>query len=154
MSLFEFWLFLHILAAIIAFGPTLVFPIIGALAAKNPGHLSFVAKLTDAIGRRLVFPFALSMAVSGTGLIMTRDISITENPWLGAAIVLYVIMLSLGGGHQLPVGARIVRLAEAAPPGPPSEEIMGLIKRQKLVGIMLSLLILSILVMMVFKPGG
>src|SRR5579864_6276026 len=41
MNWFLLWLFLHILAAVIAFGPIFVFPIVGSLAAQMPQHLRF-----------------------------------------------------------------------------------------------------------------
>src|ERR1700730_4484431 len=65
MNWFLLWLFLHILAAVIAFGPIFVFPIVGGLSAKMPQHLLFAAELNHRIEQRLVLPLALTMAISG-----------------------------------------------------------------------------------------
>ena len=156
MNLINFWLFLHILGAIIGLGTLLSFAIIGIVAEKNPGHLAFVAKLNEALSNRLVMPFMLSMPVTGIALIVSAHINLTKAKWLGAAIVLYLIGIGVGLGHQRPNGMKILRLAEAQgdTPGPPSAEIMALIKKQKSGGIVVTVLFLAVLFLMVFKPGG
>jgi len=132
------------------------FAIIGIFAEKNPGHLTFVAKLNDTLASRLVLPFMLSMPVTGIALIVSEHINLTKAKWLGAAIVLYLIGIGIGIGHQRPNGMKIVRLAEARgdTPGPPSAEILGLINRQKIGGIIVTFIFLAVLFLMVFKPGG
>jgi len=74
MNWFLFWLFLHIAAAIIAFGPSFVFPIIGSLLEKNPASAHFAVEVMHRIETRLILPVALTMAVSGTGLIFAVGI--------------------------------------------------------------------------------
>jgi len=132
------------------------FAIIGIFAGKNPGHLTFVAKLNETLASRLVFPFMLSMPVTGIALILSEHINLTKAKWLGAAIVLYLIGIGIGIGHQRPNGKEIVRLAEAQgdAPGPPSAEILGLINRQKVGGMIVTFVFLAVLFLMVFKPGG
>jgi len=153
--MFTFWLFFHILAAILGFGPLFVFPLVGILASKNPGHGKFASALNNAIFKRLVLPFAGSMLISGIGLIFAAHINLAKTKWLGAAMVLYFIALGLGVGHQLPVGARIAKMANEAPDGqPPPAEMLALIKRQRMVGMISILLFLVILFLMVVKPGG
>ena len=39
MNWLLFWLVLHVLGAILAFGPTYTFPIIGAMARQAPQHV-------------------------------------------------------------------------------------------------------------------
>ncbi|MEA2555844.1 MAG: hypothetical protein QOI60_1175, partial [Actinomycetota bacterium] len=48
-ALVNFLLFLHIMAAIVAFGPTFVFPIIMGMARKDPAHMEFGVKVIHAI---------------------------------------------------------------------------------------------------------
>ncbi|MGI8425006.1 MAG: DUF2269 family protein [Actinomycetota bacterium] len=155
MNLFSFWLFLHILGAIIGLGTLFCFAAIGIFASKNPGHLTFVSKLNEALGNRLVLPAILSLPVTGIAMIATLDIDLAKTKWLGAAIVLYIIGIGLGIGHQRPNGAKIVRLAETqdGAAGPPSAEILGLINRQKVVGMIITMLFLVVLFLMVVKPG-
>src|SRR5207245_809687 len=68
-SWFTFWLILHILAAIVAFGPTVRFPIIAARARKDPQHGAFGAALIEFIQKRVTLPVALVIPVTGVGLI-------------------------------------------------------------------------------------
>ena len=51
-------LFLHIGGAIIAFGPTFAFPILGAMAAAEPLHANFVLR-AQFITKRVVEPGAV-----------------------------------------------------------------------------------------------
>ena len=53
-----FWLALHIIAAVVAFGPTFAFPLIGVLAGRYPQHGHFAFMINDRIERFLVIPFA------------------------------------------------------------------------------------------------
>ena len=68
-GLFTLFLFLHIGAAIIAFGPSFAFPIIGAMAGKEPMHGNFATRVNEALEDRLVLPFAISMPFTGVFLI-------------------------------------------------------------------------------------
>jgi hypothetical protein len=158
---YEFWLFLHIMAAIVAFGPIFVFPLVGILRAKNPQHVLFAVHIDESIESRLVIPFALTMPVSGAALIIDRHIDLTSSKWLGVAIILYAIALALALFHQVPATRRLIRIAEAMPaqgPGAeaagPPPEMVAIFNRVRAVGMLLTLLLVTIVVMMIFKPGG
>ena len=158
MNWFLLWLFLHILAAVIAFGPIFVFPIVGSLAAQMPQHLHFAAALNHRIEQRLVLPVALSMLVSGVGLIWTANINIFETPFLLVGVILYLVALVAALTVLLPSTSRLVHLVEHAPPpaapGPPPHEVMQLIRRLQMVGAFTTLLFLVIIFLMVIQPGG
>ena len=49
--LFPFFLFLHVLGAIVAFGPTFAFSIIGAMGGKEPQHANFATRVSATISR-------------------------------------------------------------------------------------------------------
>lgn len=91
--MFELFLFLHIAGAIVAFGPTLAFPIIGIQARREPQHANFAMRLGDVIQRRLVLPVALSMLVSGIGLMYFGEVGL--RPWLVASLVIYAAAMGL-----------------------------------------------------------
>jgi uncharacterized membrane protein len=158
-----FWLFLHIAAAIIAFGPTFTFPIIGSMAAKNPQFGHFAAEINHKIERGLVFPVALTMAVSGVGLIFSTGRNLTKSPWLGIAIVLYVIALCIAFFFLIPNTGKLVEATAGGPPpgGPPAgapagppPHIAALIKKNQVGGMILTALLITIIFLMVVKPGG
>jgi hypothetical protein len=156
---FLFWLFLHIAAAIIAFGPSFTFPIIGSLLEKNPASAHFAVEVMHQIETRLIFPVALTMAVSGTGLILTVGIDLTKTPFLGVAIVLYLIALGIAFFNQIPTTNKLLVATASgpppgAPPGPPPPHILALINRARIGGMALTVLLIVIIFLMVAKPGG
>ncbi len=54
-----FLLFLHVMGAILAFGPTFAFSFMGAMAAREPQHANFSARQTALVSKRLVYPLAI-----------------------------------------------------------------------------------------------
>jgi hypothetical protein len=156
---FLFWLLLHIAAAIIGFGPTFTFPIIGSLAPKHPQAMHFAMELNHKIATRLVVPVILTLLVSGIGLIITANINLLATTYLLVGINLYLVLLSIAFLNQLPATAKLVKLTAGSPPpgsppGPPPPEVLALINRAKYGGMVLTVLLLIIIVLMVLKPGG
>ncbi|HEV1996824.1 MAG TPA: DUF2269 family protein [Candidatus Dormibacteraeota bacterium] len=158
-----FWLLLHVAGAIFAFGPTLVFPIVGGLAARDPKYGHFAAEVNHTIEARLVIPVAASMAVSGIGLIIAGHYKLTRAPWLGAGIILYVIAMGIATGFLAPTGRKLVEATAGGPPagGPPPgapagppPHIAALIKRTQVGGVILLAFLVVIIFLMVVKPGG
>jgi uncharacterized membrane protein len=159
MNWFLLWLFLHIRAAVIAFGPIFVFPIVGSLAAQMPQHMRFAVELNHRIELRLVLPLAVSMVISGVGLIWTANINIFQTPFLLVGVVLYLVALTVAFRVLLPTTTRLVHLAEQAPApaaaaGPPPQQVMTLIRRLQMFGGLTTLLFLVIIFLMVIQPGG
>jgi Predicted integral membrane protein (DUF2269) len=156
---FLFWLFLHITAAIAAFGPTFVFPIIGSQLEKHPASAHFAAELMHKMETRLIIPVALTMLVSGVGLIFAVGINLTKTPWLGIAIILYLIAIGIAIFNQLPTTNKLVEATAGgpppgAPPGPPPPHVAALITRARVGGQVLTVLLVAIIFLMVAKPGG
>jgi uncharacterized membrane protein len=159
MNWFLFWLFLHILAAVIAFGPIFVFPIIGTLVARMPQHLGFAVELNHRIEVRLVLPLALSMFVSGVGLIWTANINVFGTPFLLVGIILYLMATAIAVGILVPNTGRLVRLVEhamasGAAPGAPPSAVMTLIRRNQMFGGVTTVMFLVIIFLMIIQPGG
>jgi len=151
--LFPYLLFLHVLGAIVAFGFGFAAPLIGPMAAAEPQHGNFVARLNLRVNTRLVRPAALSMAVTGVAMILVLGLDLTKNLWLDIAIVLYVIAVVYATFVQGKNGERLVELTSTPPgPGGPSPEIPSTVKKLQQGGIVLSVLILSIIFLMVVKP--
>ena len=159
MNWFLFWLLLHIAAAIIAFGPTFVFPLVGSMIEKNPQHAHFAMELNHKIERGLVVPVALTMLVSGTGLIFSAHINLLQSTYLLVAIILYLVALGIAIFNQVPATTKLIELTASgpppgAPPGPPPPQVQALINRAKYGGMILTGLLLIIIFLMVIKPGG
>jgi hypothetical protein len=149
---FLFWLFLHVLAAIIAFGPIFVFPIVGVLAAKSPQHIAFAVAINHAIEERLVIPIGATMLISGSGLIWTANINFFATPYLIVAVVLYLAALGIGSGVLLPTTSKMMAIVEGG--GGPTPELMSLIKKAQRFGGALTVAFVVIVFLMVIQPGG
>ena len=153
--MYQLWLTLHILGAIGAFGFGFAAPIFGAAVAKEPQHGNWFLRATKRVSDVLIIPLALSMAVTGTLLIMsTGGLSRLQEPWLAVAIVVYVFALLLVFLVQRPALQRLIGLT-GSPPGPdgPPAEVPGLLSRLRIVGLVLVVAIITIVVLMVTKPG-
>ena len=156
MNLGLVFLILHVGGAIVAFGPTFAFPLIGSMGGKEPMHANFATRVSEAISDRIVIPLGLFQAVTGAGLIITRGWNLFATPWLLLAIVLYVIAISTSIFYQRPTVNRVIAMTSAPPPpgaaGPPPE-LLALIQRIQRTGMFLTVLLVSIIVLMVWKPA-
>jgi uncharacterized membrane protein len=158
--LFLALLFLHIGGAIVAFGPSFAYPIIGAMGGRDPQHAAFAAKVSATIGKRLVTPVAIWVGVTGVLLIVVSG----RNPlelWLATAIVLYVVALAFSLFVAGPDSARLVEALSAPPPRPPAgasppagppPHIAPLVAGAQRNGMVLMVLLVAIVLLMVFKP--
>ena len=156
LEVFPWLLFLHVLAAIIAFGPTFAFPIIGAMSGHEPQHANFAVRATHRVGDILVEPFAISMLVTGALMIWSAGIPLfdREARWLVVAVVLYLVALSLALFVSRPNVKRVIALSsdDAPPAGPPPPEMMSAIGIVQRVGMALLVLLVVIVFLMVVKP--
>ena len=149
LDLFRLFLFLHVLGAIIAFGPGFAVIIAGAMVAKEPQHGNFFARTQLETAMKLVTPAAISMAITGALMIGVRGWTniVGTRQWLSVAIVYSVAV-------QAPAGRKMVALTGTPPaPGtPPSPELPATARRLRLGGMFLSTLVVIIVFLMVTKP--
>jgi hypothetical protein len=154
---FPWLLFLHVLGAIAAFGPSFAFPIIGAMSGQNPQHANFGTRVSHAIADRLVYPIGITLPITGFLMIWVRgiDLSARQNWWLGIAIVLYAIAYGYSFFVQRGLVNRVIELTSAPPPpdatGPPPE-VPALVGRIQRGGMFLTVSLLILVFLMVIKP--
>jgi hypothetical protein len=153
---FPYLLFLHVLGAIVAFGPTFAFSFIGAMGGAEPQHGNFATRVSETISHRLVYPIGITLPITGAAMILVRGIPLTDRAfwWLDLAIVLYVIAYGFSYFVQSKVVARVIELTSAPPPGAsgPPPELMALVARIQRGGMALGILLVSIVFLMVVKP--
>ena len=155
--LFPWLLFLHVLGAIVAFGPTFSFSIIGAMGGAEPQHANFATRITEALTSRRVLPIGITLPITGLAIIAVRQINPFDRPWwwLALAIVLYIVVYSYGFFVQSKNVRRVLEITSSPPPpgasGPPPE-LMALVRRIQLGGIGMGILLVSIVFLMVVKP--
>lgn len=154
---FPFILFLHVMGAIIAFGPTFAYSIMGGLAGREPQHANFSSRQVAAIGRGIVYPLAIIQGITGVLLIVSGKLDVTSRAWLEIAIVLYLILVGYGLTVQRNALHHLIELTSTppppgTPPGPPPPEILAQVKKVQRGGMFLGILIVVIVFLMVVKP--
>jgi uncharacterized membrane protein len=173
MNLFPWFLFAHVLGAIIAFGASYsAFPLIGAMSGKEPAHGNFGARISHAISTKVVRPLAILQGITGVAMIWLAQIDLTKALWLDVAIVLYLIALGYALFVQIPLSQRLVELTSGGPPsaqpgpgpaagapsassGPPAGPPPGLIEaatKARRGGAFIGIMITVIVFLMVVKP--
>ena len=153
-------LFLHIAAAVIAFGATFAFPIIDvAIRRADLSALPVWNDAQNAIGMKLITPGAIVVLISGIYMASDRW-SEAGGLWFSIAGMIVIVLLGLGHGFFAPTArkmaaqARTDLAAGAAERGSMSTAYEALAARTRTVGILSSLLVLTALLLMVWKPGA
>lgn len=155
--LFPYLLFLHVLGAIVAFGPTFAFPFIGALGGGEPQHANFATRVSETLAHRLVYPIGITLPITGAAMILVRGINPIDLAfwWLGLAIVLYAITYGYSYFFQSKLVARVIEITSTPPPpgasGPPPE-LLALVARIQRGGMVSTILLVAIIFLMVVKP--
>ena len=152
---YQLWLSLHIIGAIGAFGFGFAAPIYGAMLAGEPQHGNWFLRATKRVSDVLIIPLALSMAITGTLLVLsTGGFSRFSELWLATAVVVYIGAIAAVFLVQRPTLARLIALT-STPPGPdgPSPEVPVLLARLRVIGFGLLVAIITIVALMVWKPG-
>jgi len=164
MDLFPWLLWLHIFGAIVAFGPTFAFPLIGGMGGKEPMHSSFALRITEKIERGISIPLAIVQGITGVSLLLVsgRNLTTSTNYWLGVAIVLYAIALYFSIFVQTKRVETAIHLTSMPPPPPapgqvpsgPPPALLAAVKAIQQGGMLLTVLVVTIIFLMVMKPGS
>ena len=162
MNLFPWLLWLHVFGAIVAFGPTFAFPLIGGMGAKEPMHANFGLRIADKISHGMTIPLAVVQAITGVGLILTSGRDLTRDIWLDVAIVLFAIALGFSYFVQAKRVAKVIDMTSSPPPPPapgaapsgPPPAVQAAVKSIQQGGMLLTGLIVAIIFLMVMKPGA
>ena len=154
-------LFVHISAAIVAFGVTFAYPLLFATVANaNQRALPAVHHAAELIGSRIIGPAAAVLLLAGIYLVADGPYEIGD-PFVGAGIAIIVIIMALGGaffGRQAAALKEISEQAiEASPPGGHVSLGDEYDRRMRLltqVGWLNWFLVLLAVFLMVTKPGS
>ena len=141
--------FIHILAAIIAFGFNATYAIWILRAQRNPQHTDFALRGVKFMDDYFANPAYILLLLSGLGMVFVARYQLTTF-WIAGGIVLWIIAIILGYGVYTPTLRRQIKVLAAS--GPEGAEFRALGTRGTIVGITLAVLVLLIVVLMVFKP--
>jgi uncharacterized membrane protein len=159
VSFYNIVVFIHITAAVVAFGVTFAYPIVDAVLHR-PGsiqHLGWWHRTQVEIGQKLITSAAVVLLLAGIYLAAAGPYGFGDT-FVSIGIVVIVLLLGIGGAFFAPSERRAADLAErdvAAATGGQiklSGEYNELARRLRLVGMLSNLLVLVGVFLMVVKP--
>jgi uncharacterized membrane protein len=152
-------LFIHISAAVIAFGGTFTYGLVQALVTRpdQRRHVPFWHHVQREIGAKLITPAAVIILAAGIYLSAAGNFSFGD-AFVTIGILIIVVLLGLGHAFFLPTESRAAEVAERAIAAAGDGEIVlgaeyeALAKRLAAVGIASNVLVLVAIFVMVIKP--
>ena len=160
VSFYNIVVFIHITAAIVAFGVTFAYPIVDAVLHRpgNLQHLAWWHRTQVEIGQKLITLSASVLLLAGLYLAAAGPYDFGST-FVSIGIVIVVVLLGLGGAFFAPRERKAAELAErdvAASDGGEvklSAEYEAVAGRLRIGGIASSLLVLVAVFVMVMKPS-
>lgn len=155
MSYITLLLLLHIGGAIVGFGPIFSFAVMGPLSGRLGGPQALgIMKAMVKIQRGIVIPMAILQGITGVWLVFAEGLNqnFWSQEWLWISILLYLIALVLAIFLMRPALVRMVGLAEEGKA--PTPEFAALVRRSQTLGPVMTLSIVTIIILMVVKPGA
>lgn len=141
---------LHVLSALIAIGANVTYWIWIARAVRNPDELPFTLRGIKLIDDRLANPAYGALLITGLPMVYIARFMLTT-PWLLSALILYALLVLVGLFGYTPTLRRQIQALDGE--GFNSPAYQALARRGTLLGIILAILAVSIVFLMVVKPG-
>ncbi len=164
-TLYGLVLLLHILSAIVGFGGVMLNGLYAQQAQQRPGREGVAINQAVYSVSKVADIFIYLVFVFGVILVMLADEPVGwGDPWIGAAIVVYLIAIGVSHGVLYPAIRKANALAEelanseGPPPGaqgPPPQvaQLEALGKRIGATDAFLKLALVVMLYLMIWKPG-
>lgn len=140
---------IHVLAAIIAVGGNLTYSFWLARAGRDRDRLIWTLESIRRFDRAIANPAYIAILVTGVLMVVTLPWSF-EQLWLALALVLYVGVAVLGIAVYAPTIRRQIAEAEH---DPRSVDYARVAARGNRLGIVTTVVVVTIVVLMVTKPG-
>lgn len=157
MSGYDFFLAVHVIAVLLAYGLPLAYPLmLPWLRRHHPRSMPGVHAIQHRLNKLMTGPGTL--LVLGAGVYLTIKGDLWEEHWVGAGFTA-ILIIALAGGWIVGATAKLAELAEAdvaaaSPDGEVawSEEHQALYKRYERVEILLGFVVLATVFVMAAKP--
>jgi len=147
-------LFIHVLAVVLAFGPTFAYGIIIAAAeGSSPRSVPFVLRTITNLNRFMVTPGMIVLLLAGIYMLSDADISLSET-YVSVGFVAIIALFGLVHGYFIPRGRKAEELAERdlGSGDELSAEYQALSKQIATVGQITGLIVVITIFFMVVKP--
>lgn len=151
---YEIGNFVHVLAVVLAFGPTFAYSIFAATAMKTePRSVPTILRGIVQVDRFLVTPGMIVVLLAGIYLLAEGDISAGES-WVSVGFVAILVLFAMAGMFFAPRNRRALELAErdlekGDQLGP---EFEALTKQIAIGGQVAALIVIVTIFFMVVKP--
>jgi uncharacterized membrane protein len=152
------FVFLHVLGAIAALGPTLTYGL-WRWRAESVGreHLAFVLRTVGWVDGHLATPAYVAQAVTGTILIFLERIRFLHAAWLLAGVVIYAVIALGAPLVYVPIVKAQLDLADRLERDPQNEQLITSYSqtsaRSRRIGLAIVGLTIVIVYLMVQKPA-
>ena len=150
MDVYPWLKVLHVLLAIVAVGSNITYGVWQVRAAREPQHIGWALRGVKFIDDRIANPAYIGLGAVGVLLVLTGPWRF-EMLWIAIAIALYVALMVIGIGVYTPTLSRQIRVYEAD--GPQSAAFTALSGRSRIFGAVLGVIVVTIVAIMVLKPG-
>jgi Na+/proline symporter len=153
VTAFGVGLFIHVLAVVLAFGPTFAYGIfIGFADTKAPVAVPAVLRAVNLTNLYLVTPAMIVVLAAGFYLLSEGNISASES-WVQVGFVAIVILFGLLHGYFIPRTRKAIEFAERdLTAGELSAEYTRLSAQMARVGQLAGLIVAATIFFMVVKP--
>ncbi len=154
-DLYQLVLVLHILAVIIGFGGMFISGFYGNEARNRPGREGLaVAETTMKVTGLIPTMAVYAVPVLGILLILLSDDTWKfSQAWVSMSFVVYIVLMGLATGVQVPAIRKMLALRAGADGGP-TAEMAALGKKVATVSGIVNVLWVVAVFLMVFKPGS
>jgi uncharacterized membrane protein len=148
--MYEFWLFVHVLMAIVWVGGNIHLQIIGArlTAAKDPIQLAGFSKQAEWIGTKVLMPAAVLIVIAGVFMVLDRwDF---EQLWVIIGIAGFLYSFINGAAFLGPLSGKTAKLIEER--GAEDAQVQANIGRLFLYGRIELVILIVVVWAMTMKP--
>jgi hypothetical protein len=159
VAFYEVVIALHILAVVFAFGATFAYPVIFAVAAKEPRSLPTVYRAIHAISRRVIGP-GLALVVI-FGIYLASKLHLWSSFFVQWGLGVAIVIGAIEGAYLGPREKRLIAISEAevAAAGPDGEIVQGaehksLARSVGIVGALMDVLVVLTIYFMVTRTGA
>jgi hypothetical protein len=159
-SVYEFTLWLHVIAAVVGMGATFAMAVLTPVAmGMDPVHLPYVHRVQVTINKYMASPGLLVLIATGIYMVVDGNWDFGSF-WVSAAFLVVIVLGGMTGAYFIPADRRLEQMAAAdikASGGGPvklSEQYLAKSKQAGIAGFGAGLLLVFAIYLMVMKPGA
>ena len=147
-------LFIHIVATVVAFGPTFAYGVFATVAERNsPSSVPTVLRAIQKVDRLLVTPGMVILLLAGLYMLAKADISFSES-WVSVGLTAIIVLFGLTHGFLAPRLREALAYAERdlSNGGELGEEYRALTRQMEIAGRAAGVIVLVAIFFMTVKP--